>query len=299
MRKTDGLRGKSMPQHRVTEHHSDIITANAIIRGAAEAAAEKACPGITITQYFIMMRLLACDKPEKMSDLAARLLLGQSTVTAAFPVLEDRGAVVRVPDEQDQRIVRAALLREGVEIIDQIDLALARSFKQFCDPLSDEQLEIMLNRCADVVDHYGLKRVSRGKTRFDTAFFETAFLLHSQIECGARECGLTVGEYRVLYYLSTVPAGIRVSDVAQALALRLNDVTSLSKKLESRQLANRVRDPKDRRATLLEITSDGYALAMEAAPVMAGHVRHLHESKVETLDTHGAIAHLYVKNFGA
>lgn len=296
MRKTDGFQGKTMPPHRVTEFHGDTITANAIIRGAAETAADKAS-GITMTQYFILVRLLACSEPEKMSDLAGRLLIGQSTVTVAFGQLEERGAVLRVPDAQDQRIVRAALRREGVSIIDRADLSLAKAFKEFCGLLDDRQLGIMLDRCAEVVEHYGLTRISRGKVRYDTAFFETAFLLHAQIECGARECGLTIGEYRVLHHLSTEHHGVRLGVIAKALAMRLNDVTSISKKLAGKQLASRIRDPKDRRATVLEITSDGYATVQRAAPIMSGHMRHLHRSDVDVLDAHGEIAHIFVNSF--
>ena len=295
MWKTDGFKGKAMPPHRVTEHHGDTITANAIIRGAAEAAADETC-GITMTQYFILVRLLACREPEKMSDLSQRLLIGQSTVTVAFGQLEERGAVARIPDGQDQRIVRTALLREGVGIIDRGDLALAKSFKEFCGLLDERLLDVMLGRCAEVVEHYGLTRTSRGKVRYDTAFFETAFLLHAQIECGARECGLAVGEYRVLHYLSTALQGERLGLIAQALAMRLNDVTNISKKLVARELANRVRDPADRRATVLEITSDGFAAVQEAAPIVSGYMRHLHRSDVDVLDAHGEIAHIFVEN---
>lgn len=296
MRKTDGIQGRSMPPHRVTDHHGAMLTANSLIRSTAEAVVKREA-GLTMTQYFILVRLLGCREPETMSSLAQKLLLNTSTLSTAFALLENEGLAVRIPHEQDQRIVRAGILRRGAAAVEMLDEALWRLFQEYISLLDDHLLASMMRRNSDVMAYYDLTRTTEGRERHDTAFFEVAHLVYAQIEAACRECNFTVGEYRVLDHLARAMEGSRVSAIAQELCLRTADVTTISKRLVARGLIGRTPDPADRRATLLEVTTDGYAAITEASPVMAGHIRHTHQSTIDMEDIHGEIARRFVEHF--
>ena len=280
---------------RVTEHHVDIISVNSTICSMAERIASSV-GGLSITQYRILLRLYATRKPMKMTELSKHLALSQSAATAAVDKLEQREAALRTASKQDRRIVRVQLAPKGLSLIKEIDMALAEPIARGWSLLDDEQRKVMAARCIEVTSHHGLTRSDNDRIRLDTAFLDTALLLHAQMVKAARIFNLSVNDYRVLYQLSTMSEGARSSQLARQLLMRLTEVTVAANKLADKHLIKRNDDPVDRRASLLEITNEGFALIREAAPVMADYILNTHPAETEVIDVHDAISHIWAEN---
>lgn len=71
--------------------------------------------------------------------------------------------------------------------------------------------------------------------------------------------GLNHGEYKLLLRLRTQEPGARTSagDLSRALLLSTGGLTNRLDRLERAQFIRRVRDPKDRRGVLVELTPEG------------------------------------------
>jgi DNA-binding MarR family transcriptional regulator len=70
--------------------------------------------GLSLDDYDVLVQLaLAADRRLRMSDLADALLLARSSCTRIVGRLEARGWIQRTPDEEDGRVVWAALSSAG------------------------------------------------------------------------------------------------------------------------------------------------------------------------------------------
>jgi MarR family transcriptional regulator for hemolysin len=87
---------------------------------------------------------------------------------------------------------------------------------------------------------------------------------------GQRLCGEGLSDATALPVLVLFRAGtceMRQRELAQQLGLEGSAVVRLLDSLEQRGLVRRVEDPKDRRAKLLDLTSDGIALAERVSQI--------------------------------
>jgi len=73
---------------------------------------------------------------------------------------------------------------------------------------------------------------------------------------------LTLAQWRALVVLGRTD-GLRVGDVAQAVGMSLPSASRLIRRLERRGFATTVRDPSDRRATLVRLTPKGTAIRQD------------------------------------
>lgn len=290
MRRTDGFYG-DVPDFGVTPNHGDILTTNALLCDAADVAAE-AC-GLTMTQYLVLVRLENAGAPLSMSDLAQLLLLGPSAVTAAVEGLSRIGALERLFPESDRRMVKVALLDRGRQLVAGVDCIFTEAFHRVTKIISDKNALVLAQRVVDIVEYYGIARKNGGKTRIDTAFFEVAILMRAQIEHALQRFGLSVNEYRVLHRLAVTCEGVRPGVLSDQLGIRPNGVTAAVSKLVDGGYVRRTRDPLDRRAQCLEITSEGFTLASNVAPVVAGHIRHLHKTDEDISAITDEVAHAF------
>lgn len=89
--------------------------------GSAAAAGE-----MTMPQYYIM-RLVADDECLRVSDLADRLAINPSAVTAMVDRLVSKGFVERRRDRDDRRIVHVCATQAGLEVLGKVTSG-SRSF---------------------------------------------------------------------------------------------------------------------------------------------------------------------------
>ena len=91
----------------------------------------------------------------------------------------------------------------------------------------------------------------------------------SQLEEICKPHGLTHAQYVVLWTLCTAEdseAGIPVGEVADGLLNRSSDITRLLDRLERAGLAERLRNPADRRGVLVRATARGRKRLDEVTP---------------------------------
>jgi len=104
-----------------------------------------------------------------------------------------------------------------------------------------------------------------------------------------RDAGLTHYDYFVLAMLSEAPdRTLRMTSLAQLTNATLPRLSHVVRRLEERDLVERVPCPEDKRATNAVLTDVGHALLAEAAP---GHVAAVHDYVVDALSS-DQIGHL-------
>jgi DNA-binding MarR family transcriptional regulator len=133
---------------------------------------------------------------------------------------------------------------------DSVDECLADFTVRF--PQIDPDVEGLVDRVAAIDKH-----VSRA--------FEQTLARH----------GLNHGEYKLLLRLRTVATGGQLSagDLSRSLMLSSGGLTNRLDRLESAGLVRRVRDPRDRRGVLVELTAQGETRIDQAVGEQAARER--------------------------
>jgi len=80
------------------------------------------------------------------------------------------------------------------------------------------------------------------------------------------ELGITSTQASILFMLATGKCAVAV-DLAREYGIDASAVTRLIDRLEKRGLLYRIRSVEDRRVVMLELTSEGYALAAQMPPM--------------------------------
>lgn len=94
-------------------------------------------------------------------------------------------------------------------------------------------------------------------------------LLTAAIESELRNHNLQLTDYMALMVLELSPAGTRsVSRLARALLVHPTTAKLATERLDARALVSRIPDPKDRRATLVVLTTPGRELVFAATAAL-------------------------------
>jgi DNA-binding MarR family transcriptional regulator len=89
-------------------------------------------------------------------DIAQRLRVDKSHLSARIDQLESAGLVTRTPDPQDRRRHRVVLSKAGHTLLDQLRTAARASQQPLLEPLTPAErrtLETLLRRVLDANDH--------------------------------------------------------------------------------------------------------------------------------------------------
>jgi DNA-binding MarR family transcriptional regulator len=87
------------------------------------------------------------------------------------------------------------------------------------------------------------------------------------------ECGLSLGQFEFLRLVGA-RAGVRVVDLAGAVAIAVGAASKGVDRLEAAGLLRRTPNPANRRSSLLELTDEGSARLAAARPVFEAAVTH-------------------------
>ena len=133
---------------------------------------------------------------------------------------------------------------------------------------------------------------TRSDTKLANQAWEALFRGQSTIvqELAARDAweDLVPREYGVLYALSSVPEGLRITELGEDVLLTQPGMSRLVARLEARGLVERVDDPDDARASRIRMTPAGVATQRRVGRAHARHVkdamtRHLDRAELEQL----------------
>lgn len=99
--------------------------------------------------------------------------------------------------------------------------------------------------------------------------FQQTFILASRVfESATAQFGLSYPQAAVLTVLSLRGRPLPLSHVARLLTQEAQSTTELADRLERRGYVQRVRDQRDRRLVLLELTAEGQAVIDRALPAL-------------------------------
>lgn len=82
------------------------------------------------------------------------------------------------------------------------------------------------------------------------------------------ETGLLLADNEALINLASTDGPLRMSDIADRLVLSPGGATKVIDRLEAKGYVNRIPDPSDRRATILQMTAEGRTAMSEARAVI-------------------------------
>jgi DNA-binding MarR family transcriptional regulator len=126
---------------------------------------------------------------------------------------------------------------------------------------------------------------TRSTTKLANQAWESLFRAQSTIgqELTARDAweDLVPREYGVLYALSSVPGGLRMSELGEDVLLTQPGMSRLVARLEARGLVQRVPDPEDARAYRIRLTAAGVDMQRRIGRT---HARHVAEAMTRNLD---------------
>ena len=100
-------------------------------------------------------------------------------------------------------------------------------------------------------------------------FQQTYLLSFRHLEQITNREGLSYSQAAALGVLSSAERPLPLSHLARALTQEAQSTTELADRLERRGLVRRIRDPRDRRLVLLELTPDGQQLYERLQPALA------------------------------
>ncbi|MEC4020296.1 MarR family winged helix-turn-helix transcriptional regulator [Streptomyces sp. H27-D2] len=97
----------------------------------------------TPAQSRLLRTVAHYDQPPRMADLAARLEVVPRAVTSLVDALEANGAVRRVPDPTNRRVIRIELTDEGRSALRALRGARRAAAEDILAPLTAEQREVL------------------------------------------------------------------------------------------------------------------------------------------------------------
>lgn len=248
--------------------HADYLSM--MIRNAREIEQTVLGAGLTATQFRILYRLTTHHGAMRVGALADALDLGASAVCGALAQLDAAGAVTRVDDTADKRGVHAIIAPYG-NVLEERVFAALRPVLAGIYAEAPVDLRSYIAACT--------LKVARSNalfgddlTRFsdvESALCDEILLTSALANRVAHDEGLSLTEYRILLELLPRTEGARPNEIARRLGLRRNGVAAAQSELQRRGLVMRHRDNLDRRAAIIELTSDGYAVLRHAALAMS------------------------------
>lgn len=252
------LEDKAYPGYMAAvEGLSDYLSImNLLSKSMNNVLAEKC--SLTAMQYRMILRLLcAPGNTLRITDLAATLRAGVSTVSAATPKLVEEGFVTRSEDPDDMRVVSLTLTKRGASLIEKADFHVDSFLKGYWSNLTPEQLDTALSSSMNAVTLHNVRRIEEGKVRLDTAFFDTVMISRTLTAQRLGEHGLRTSEFRVLLALYLLGPSATASHIADYLFLKSSDVTTPIKALEAKGLITKERSADNRRTKPLALTDAG------------------------------------------
>ena len=113
-------------------------------------------------------------------------------------------------------------------------------------------------------------------------------LLMERINADLRQHGLDVAEWEILVNLSEVEGRrMRMSDLADSVHQSRSRLTHTITRMEKSDLVKRTSCPEDRRGVWAELTDEGMALIVRAAP---SHVETVRQNFVDVMSTEDYVA---------
>ncbi|MEU8579568.1 MarR family winged helix-turn-helix transcriptional regulator [Streptomyces sp. L500] len=107
--------------------------------------------GITPAQSRLLRTVAHYEAPPRMADLAEHLEVVPRAVTTLVDALETNGAVRRVPDPSNRRVIRIELTDHGRSTLRALRDARRAAVEDVLAPLDDDQREVLGDLLAELL----------------------------------------------------------------------------------------------------------------------------------------------------
>lgn len=219
---------------------------------------------ITETQYIILDLLDWMGGSSNVNKLATCLGMQKSTISSALIGLELSGLVMRRQEDTDRRRINVILTNSALDILKHAKNIAEDIMQEELKPLGKYLKAAMLDVAENIVVSHKLDNDKFLKS--DMYFYRICLFCEQLFLNCLKSEGLSSLEFRLLFELKDYSRGIGIKELAYRLLAYLSDTTIVCNALASRQLLACSKNSIDRRATIVDITSDGYALLQTVAP---------------------------------
>lgn len=273
------------------EGHDNWITVTILLaRQAGDLVTEYA--GISLTQYRLLLRLLAADGGAHTAKaLSGALGLSPSSVTSALNDLEALGAIERSEDASDRRVVHVSITPAGSSLIAKVDPALCRLAHEFWSVYSENELAMTKRDSASTVLERRLDYMKIDGISVEHAYIDSSLVTLGSLNVHMRRANISLNEYRILHLLSRNARGMRAKELSRQLLLRSNEVCVAASKLVDHGRLERFKLPHDRRATCFRITELGISKLEKMTPAIIDSLQNdITELSENAFDVYDSIA---------
>ena len=280
------------------EGHDNWITVTILLaRQAGELVTEYA--GISLTQYRLLLRLLAADGGAHTAKaLSEALGLSPSSVTSALNDLEALGAIERSEDASDRRVVHVSITPAGSELIANVDPVLCQLAHEFWSVYNENELAMTKRDSASTVLERRLDYMKIDGISVEHAYIDSSLVTLSSLTTHMRRANISLNEYRILHLLSRNSQGMRVKELSRQLLLRSNEVCVATSKLVSHGRLERLKLPHDRRATCFKITELGVSKLEKMTPASIDSLQNdITELSENAFDVYDSIANKILSSY--
>lgn len=280
------------------EGHDNWITVTILLaRQAGELVTEYA--GISLTQYRLLLRLLATDGGTHTAKaLSEALGLSPSSVTSALNDLEALGAIERSEDASDRRVVHVSITPAGSELIASVDPVLCQLAHEFWSVYNENELAMTKRDSASTVLERRLDYMKIDGISVEHAYIDSSLVTLSSLTTHMRRANISLNEYRILHLLSRNSQGMRVKELSRQLLLRSNEVCVATSKLVSHGRLERLKLLHDRRATCFKITELGVSKLEKMTPAIIDSLQNdITELSENAFDVYDSIANKILSSY--
>jgi DNA-binding MarR family transcriptional regulator len=280
------------------EGHDNWITVTILLaRQAGGLVTEYA--GISLTQYRLLLRLLAADGGARTAkELSKALGLSPSSVTGALNDLEALGAIERSEDPTDRRVVHVSITPAGSELIAKVDPELCQLANEFWSVYNENELAMTKRDSASTVLERRLDYMKIDGISVEHAYIDSSLVTLGALNAHMRRANISLNEYRILHLLSRNLQGMRVKELSRLLLLRSSEVCLAAAKLVDHGRLERLKLPHDRRATCFKITELGISKLEKMTPAIIDSLQNdITELSENAFDVYDSIANKILSTY--
>jgi DNA-binding MarR family transcriptional regulator len=221
------------------------------------AAAAKAIPGGAHPRLFGLMTALLEAGPLTQQQLAEKMRVNRSLVVGIVDDLEQRGWVERRRDPDDRRSYRLHVTDAGRRARDEMKPHVVRANQQIAAALDDDERRRLNALLRDLITTDPGRMIPAELTE-TTGFLVTQahWLARDRANEAFRDLPIEIRHYGLLLTLDEL-GPVSQQALTNAMSVSATTVTQLVDDLERSGLAERRRNPSDRRAYTVTMTPEG------------------------------------------
>jgi DNA-binding MarR family transcriptional regulator len=240
----------------------------------AHEIAEQAFPDGPHPREYAVLTALAATGPVSQQRLAERLHVNRTLMVAVADALERRGLVERRRDPADRRSYALHVTAAGATALEQLHDEVARADRRMTARLTDAERDRMHELLRGLLDIEEGDVPAPLGDRTGFLLSRAHFSSRDRANTLLRPLGIVVRHFGLMSLLDAHGPSSQ-----QALARRLSVsptmITQIVDEVEARGLAERRRNPEDRRSYLVSLTPEGrrkLKAARQVATTVAGEI---------------------------